>query len=133
MDSEGRDETQVICAALGAIYLLAFIALSVQTAKVTASDPTDPTVKLHRMHRDSLQAFNEGSADKFVYFREKDYSYYCTVCDSNVLGNSKHCMQCNRCTYEFDHHCYWINNDIGLHNYAAFLRMLAYLIVTLAA
>ena len=66
-----------------------------------------------------------------MYFRERNYEYFCTVCDSYVLGDSKHCMQCNRCTYEFDHHCYWINNDIGLHNYAAFLRMLSALIITL--
>lgn len=40
-------------------------------------------------------------------------------------------MQCNRCTYEFDHHCFWVNNDIGLHNYASFLRMLSALLATL--
>ena len=111
--------------------MIAFLLLIIQTVTVTASDPTDPTVKLHRMNRESLQAFRAGSQDKFVNFREKDYSYYCTVCDSNVLENSKHCMQCNRCTYEFDHHCFWINNDIGLHNYASFLRMLSALLATL--
>ena len=83
------------------------------------------------MNRESISAFRAGTCDKYVHFREKDYEYYCTVCDSNVLGNSKHCMQCNRCTYEFDHHCFWINNDIGLHNYAGFLRMLTALLVTL--
>ena len=36
---------------------------------------------------------------------------------------------CNRCVAEFDHHCDWINNDIGLMNYAGFLRMLILLLI----
>ena len=46
------------------------------------------------------------------------------MCDTHVLKNTKHCQHCNRCTYEFDHHCVWVSNDIGLKNYIDFIRML---------
>lgn len=66
-------------------------------------------------------------------FHSEIYSFYCQACKTYVLESSKHCKQCNRCTYEFDHHCFWINNDIGLHNYASFLRMLVCLFITLVS
>ena len=55
----------------------------------------------------------------------------CEICDAHVLNNSKHCRPCNRCTAEFDHHCSWINNCVGLSNYAHFMRMLILLNVVL--
>lgn len=47
-----------------------------------------------------------------------------------MLKNSKHCFKCNRCTFEFDHHCVWLSNDIGLYNYIDFLRLLLAVITT---
>ena len=45
----------------------------------------------------------------------------CTICDSPVNTNSKHCGHCNRCVNNFDHHCKWLNNCIGEFNYKLFL------------
>lgn len=45
----------------------------------------------------------------------------CTICDSPVNTNSKHCGHCNRCVSNFDHHCKWLNNCIGEYNYKLFL------------
>ena len=97
---------------------------------MTGSDPSDPTTKLNRLHRESLKAANEGRADEVVIFNENKFEFYCEVCDTHVLRNSKHCQRCNRCTYEFDHHCLWVGNDIGLHNYGGFMRMLIAVLCT---
>lgn len=56
--------------------------------------------------------------------------YYCNICDTRVVENTKHCALCNRCCYEFDHHCLWVNNDIGELNYILFLRLLVFVICT---
>ena len=50
-----------------------------------------------------------------------------------MIENSKHCQKCDRCVYEFDHHCRWISNDIGRFNYIAFMRMLIFVILTLVS
>ena len=63
-------------------------------------------------------------------FNPDDYQYFCRICDTHVLKNSKHCGKCNRCTYEFDHHCAWVSADIGLLNYIDFLRMLLGVLAT---
>ena len=116
---------------LSVAYAICFTLMVIQTALVTISDPSDPTTKLNRMHRESLKAANEGKADRVVIFNENKFEFYCEVCDTHVLRNSKHCQRCNRCTYEFDHHCLWVSNDIGLHNYASFIRMLAAVLFTI--
>ena len=109
---------------------MTFVALVIQTVLVTNSDPSDPTTKLNRMHRESLKAAKDGKSDEVVIFNENKFDFFCEVCDTHVLRNSKHCQRCNRCTYEFDHHCLWVSNDIGLSNYHGFMRMLIYLLFT---
>lgn len=91
------------------------------TIRVTKSDPSDPTVALERLVR-MAKANNMAPLD----FDPNDYQFYCDVCDTHVLPNTKHCQRCNRCSYEFDHHCVWVSNDIGLHNYIDFVRMLGF-------
>lgn len=44
----------------------------------------------------------------------------CTICNTSVQVNSKHCGFCNRCVYRFDHHCKWLNNCVGQGNYRLF-------------
>lgn len=56
---------------------------------------------------------------------------FCTVCDKYVEERTKHCGACNRCCFEFDHHCEWLNNCIGKSNYKAFLALIAWLMVYL--
>ena len=107
---------------LAVTYAISFISMVVYTYRVTVSDPTDPTVALERSFKDCSTSF-----------QTKDYSYYCDICDTHVLVDTKHCQMCNRCSYDFDHHCQWVSNDIGGRNYKDFIRMLISVMMTLLA
>ena len=63
---------------------------------------------------------------------QKVSTFYCSICETRVMKNTKHCAICNRCCHEFDHHCMWVGNDIGRHNYIYFMRMLLWTIACLS-
>ena len=112
---------------LTVLYTISYTAMAISTVLVTKSDPSDPSIYLDRYIIDSNQTKNEQLTSVIA----QNSFFYCNICRGHVIMNTKHCSACNRCTYEFDHHCCWINNDIGLNNYILFLRMLACVIVTL--
>ena len=115
----------ITCGIILGIYLLAYLMMIILTAVVTKSDPTNPTIALERLAR---AAKRNGFAK--LDFNPGEYSFYCDVCDTHVLKNTKHCQRCNRCAYDFDHHCVWVSNDIGMHNYIDFIRMLIAVLFT---
>mgnify|MGYP001035716856 CR=1 FL=1 len=45
----------------------------------------------------------------------------CEICNKFVPLNSKHCMKCEKCIEDFDHHCKWLNNCIAKRNYKFFI------------
>ena len=64
----------------------------------------------------------------FDYLTELDkgvnLAAYCPKCKVLFTKRSKHCVICDKCTDNFDHHCYWVNNCIGGNNYSTFIFFL---------
>ncbi|KAF0910833.1 hypothetical protein E2562_004799 [Oryza meyeriana var. granulata] len=50
--------------------------------------------------------------------------FFCSLCEAEVLKNSKHCRVCDKCVDGFDHHCRWLNNCIGKRNYKGFFLLM---------
>ena len=65
-------------------------------------------------------------------FVQSKSNFYCYVCEASVIEFSKHCAECNRCCGDFDHHCRWVANCVGRFNYVPFMRMLMFVVFTLA-
>ncbi|XP_075243123.1 palmitoyltransferase ZDHHC23-B-like [Convolutriloba macropyga] len=54
--------------------------------------------------------------------------FYCTVCKMLVPPQSVHCRTCDRCVYELDHHCFWLDCCVGLQNKRWFMLLLVSLV-----
>lgn len=48
----------------------------------------------------------------------------CGACSSRVNKLSRHCLICDKCVVDYDHHCKWLNNCIGAKNYRAFICLI---------
>lgn len=48
----------------------------------------------------------------------------CSTCKFIKPARSKHCSNCNKCVFMFDHHCVWLNNDVAYYTYRWFLIFL---------
>ncbi|CAN6285237.1 unnamed protein product [Urochloa humidicola] len=57
--------------------------------------------------------------------------FFCSLCETEVLKNSKHCRVCDKCVDGFDHHCRWLNNCIGKRNYKGFFVLMASAVILL--
>ena len=66
----------------------------------------------------------------------RDLTKFCYKCFIKKTSTSKHCIICDRCYDDFDHHCFWINKCVAKRNYKLFMTFLfvaaIYLIFTLA-
>lgn len=49
---------------------------------------------------------------------------WCSVCELHQPPRSVHCIKCNYCIAEFDHHCDWLNHCIGQRNYRFFFAFI---------
>ena len=59
----------------------------------------------------------------------QDISNYCPYCLVKKNFRSLHCLICQKCIEEFDHHCFWVGNCIGKNNYVLFFIFLIYILV----
>ena len=54
----------------------------------------------------------------------EDLKKYCYKCFVKKEKDLKHCIICNECYKDFDHHCYWINKCVAKNNYILFIFFL---------
>jgi hypothetical protein len=50
----------------------------------------------------------------------------CHRCSTPKPPRCHHCQQCDKCVLRMDHHCIWLGNCVGLHNYKYFMLVLIY-------
>ncbi|KAK3774673.1 hypothetical protein RRG08_035100 [Elysia crispata] len=51
---------------------------------------------------------------------------YCEKCKTIKPDRCHHCSVCSCCVLKMDHHCPWVNNCVGFHNYKFFVLFLGY-------
>ena len=51
----------------------------------------------------------------------------CSRCKEIKPARTSHCMMCDQCVFQMDHHCPWVNNCLGIDNYRYFLLYISYL------
>lgn len=76
-------------------------------------------------HNDPKRLFFE------LFKREEMVTDYCPTCAVRVIPNRKHCIICDICIEDFDHHCFWINTCVGKNNVKLFRIFLVVLFLNL--
>ena len=69
---------------------------------------------------------NEYSDLLDIVEKGEDVENFCPYCLVKTQYKSNHCLICEKCFEEFDHHCFWVGNCIGKNNYTLFFIFLIY-------
>jgi len=94
------------------VFFIPFILIFVVVIFFVASFSDPGVIKIGNLHR-FKKSFED---DKQLYFPGRN----CSTCNITKIARSKHCRVCNHCVSKFDHHCGWLNNDVGELNYRWF-------------
>jgi len=97
----------------GVALYLPWSVLVVSWVAVESTDPKDPHVGLE----------STAPKDPNVGLPSANASTgpWCFICLVHVRDDSKHCWDCGKCVYNFDHHCPWLNTCVGASTYRSFL------------
>jgi len=82
---------------------------------------------MHVCYADPGTVTQKNFADHLVKYPFDEVLYtkkICATCKIIRPPRSKHCSMCNRCVARYDHHCPWINSDVGAGNLWKFLVFL---------
>lgn len=50
--------------------------------------------------------------------------WFCRRCNMKQNNRTSHCVDCDVCILEYDHHCPWIGKCVGKGNYFEFMSFL---------
>lgn len=71
---------------------------------------------------------NEYSNLLDIVEKGEEVEYFCPFCLVKKNYKTIHCLICQKCIDEFDHHCFWVGNCIGKDNYTLFFIFLIFII-----
>ena len=103
-----NDIFSIIYLTFSAIVFLLYSILS-------CSDPG----KMVQQYKDLLDIVEKG----------QEIENYCPYCLVKKTYRSLHCLICQKCVDDFDHHCFWVGNCIGKSNYTLFFIFLVYILI----
>ena len=73
--------------------------------RLTCTDPVDPNIKVD-------MSYPQQMAKK-----------RCSLCQLQVKKQTQHCLNCQRCTDNMDHHSQLVNNCISLNDITNYIRL----------
>ncbi|ORM39811.1 putative palmitoyltransferase ZDHHC8 [Babesia sp. Xinjiang] len=108
------------------VFTLLFAILFILMALVNVSNPGVMTKNT------DLELYkNEGAPATAVELRNGRFiQRWCVTCHIYKPPRVKHCYECRQCVVRFDHHCPWLSNCIGGHNYKIFVMFWLWYLIT---
>jgi len=59
-----------------------------------------------------------------LFEQKEEFDNFYFKCFMFKSETRKHCVICEKCCEEFDHHCFWLDKCVGKYNYLSFIFLL---------